>query len=45
MNRSDEPPGGGLFRVETSPKRVRAYLGSAVVADPTRPRLGWEIPS
>ncbi|MEU4315054.1 DUF427 domain-containing protein [Nocardia sp. NPDC024068] len=31
-------------RVETSPKRVRAYLGGQVVADTLRPALVWENP-
>jgi uncharacterized protein (DUF427 family) len=44
MDRPDPPPGDGLFRVETSPKRIRAYLGSDLVADTTRPLLVWEIP-
>lgn len=44
MSKSHEPPGGGLFRVETSAKRIRAYLGSDVVADTIRPLLVWEIP-
>ena len=35
----------GRIRVEQGTKRVRAYLGGEVVADTTRPRLVWEIPS
>jgi uncharacterized protein (DUF427 family) len=31
-------------RIETSPKRVRAYLGGAAAADSTHPALVWEIP-
>jgi uncharacterized protein (DUF427 family) len=34
----------GRVRVETSPKRVRAYLGGEVVADSKAPLLVWEIP-
>jgi uncharacterized protein (DUF427 family) len=34
----------GRVRVESSPKRVRAYLGGELVADTTRPLLVWEIP-
>lgn len=34
----------GRVRVETSPKRVRAYLGGQLVADTTRALLVWEIP-
>lgn len=32
------------IRIETSPKRVRAYLGGLVVADSRRPLLVWEVP-
>jgi hypothetical protein len=35
----------GRVRVEQGAKRVRAYLGGEVVADTTRPRLVWEVPS
>ncbi|HVQ94725.1 MAG TPA: DUF427 domain-containing protein [Mycobacteriales bacterium] len=31
-------------RIETSPKRVRAYLGGAAVADSTSTALVWEFP-
>jgi uncharacterized protein (DUF427 family) len=34
----------GRVRVESSQKRVRAYLGGELVADTTRPLLVWEIP-
>lgn len=34
----------GRVRVETSAKRVRAYLGGDLVADTTSPHLVWEIP-
>jgi uncharacterized protein (DUF427 family) len=34
----------GRVRVETSPKRVRAYLGGEVVADSRATRLVWEKP-
>jgi uncharacterized protein (DUF427 family) len=34
----------GRIRIETSAKRVRAYLGGELVADTTRPRLVWEVP-
>ncbi|MEV1290368.1 DUF427 domain-containing protein [Micromonospora sp. NPDC049679] len=44
MSQEQEPPGRGLFRVESSPKRVRAFLGGDVVADSTRPLLVWEVP-
>src|ERR1700749_5029554 len=37
-----KPP--GRIRIETGAKRVRAYLGGAVVADTTRPVLVWEVP-
>jgi uncharacterized protein (DUF427 family) len=33
-----------VLRVETGPKRVRAYLGGHVVADTLRPLLVWEVP-
>jgi uncharacterized protein (DUF427 family) len=32
------------IRIETSPKRVRAYVGGMVVADSRRPLLVWEVP-
>jgi uncharacterized protein (DUF427 family) len=35
----------GRVRVEQGSKRIRAYLGGAVVADTTRPLLVWERPS
>lgn len=34
----------GRVRVETSPKRVRAYVGGRLVADTRSPALVWEIP-
>jgi uncharacterized protein (DUF427 family) len=34
----------GRIRIETSAKRVRAYVGGEVVADTDRPVLVWEIP-
>jgi uncharacterized protein (DUF427 family) len=34
----------GRVRVETGAKRVRAFLGGAVVADTVRPVLVWEVP-
>jgi uncharacterized protein (DUF427 family) len=34
----------GRIRIETGAKRVRAYVGGAVVADTTRPVLVWEVP-
>jgi uncharacterized protein (DUF427 family) len=34
----------GRVRVETSPKRVRVYLGGQLVADSYQPRLVWEVP-
>ena len=34
----------GRVRVEPGAKRVRAFLGGAVVADTTRPVLVWEVP-
>src|ERR1700740_2317921 len=34
----------GRIRIETGAKRVRAYLGGAVVADTSRPVLVWEVP-
>ena len=34
----------GRVRVEEGRKRVRVYLGGALVADTTRPRLVWEAP-
>ena len=34
----------GRIRVETGAKRVRAFLGGAVVADTSRPVLVWEVP-
>jgi uncharacterized protein (DUF427 family) len=32
------------IKIETSPKRVRTYLGGDLVADTFRPALVWEIP-
>jgi uncharacterized protein (DUF427 family) len=32
------------IRIETSAKRVRAYLGGEVVVDSTSPALVWEVP-
>jgi uncharacterized protein (DUF427 family) len=34
----------GRIKIETGAKRVRTYLGGAVVADTTRPVLVWEVP-
>src|SRR6187397_1931768 len=34
----------GRVRVEHGAKRIRAYLGGALVADTTRPLLVWEKP-
>jgi uncharacterized protein (DUF427 family) len=34
----------GRIRLEQGTKRVRAYLGSEVVADTIRPLLVWEVP-
>ena len=34
----------GRVRVEVSPKRIRAYLGSHLVADTKQPLLVWEVP-
>ena len=34
----------GRVRLEPGAKRVRAFLGGAVVADTTRPVLVWEVP-
>jgi uncharacterized protein (DUF427 family) len=34
----------GRVRLEPGTKRVRAFLGGAVVADTTRPVLVWEVP-
>ncbi|MPZ85794.1 MAG: DUF427 domain-containing protein [Actinophytocola sp.] len=34
----------GRVKVETSPKRVRAYASGHLVADTRRPALVWEIP-
>jgi uncharacterized protein (DUF427 family) len=34
----------GRIRIETSAKRVRAYLGGEVVADTVRPVMVWEVP-
>src|SRR6266566_8845983 len=32
------------MRIEQGAKRIRAYLGGALVADTTRPLLVWEVP-
>jgi uncharacterized protein (DUF427 family) len=42
--RADEKTHRGRVRLETSAKRVRAFLGGEVVADTTRPVLVWEVP-
>src|SRR4051794_26245567 len=34
----------GRVRLETGAKRVRAFLGGAIVTDTTRPVLVWEVP-
>jgi uncharacterized protein (DUF427 family) len=41
---AETKPTGGRIRIERGAKRVRAYLGSEVVADTTRPVLVWEVP-
>jgi uncharacterized protein (DUF427 family) len=38
------PTRAGRVKVETSQKRVRAYLAGQVVADTSRPLLVWELP-
>src|ERR1700751_4107493 len=43
-NRSAPPGPHGQVRVERGAKRVRAYLGGAVVVDSIAPLLVWEIP-
>jgi uncharacterized protein (DUF427 family) len=43
-NRSSPPGPHGRVRVERGAKRVRAYLGGAVVVDSIAPLLVWEIP-
>lgn len=40
-----QAPPRGRIRIETSPKRVRAYLGGEAVADSIRARLVWESPN
>ena len=42
--RAAVPVSRGRVRVEAGAKRVRAFLGGAVVADTTRPVLVWEVP-
>ena len=39
-----QSPARGRIRVETSPKRIRAYLAGEAVLDTTRARLVWETP-
>src|SRR5436309_4242381 len=39
-----EPNSRGRVKVEQGRKRVRAYLGGALVADTVRPLLVWEVP-
>ena len=39
-----DAPARGRVRVETSAKRVRAYLGGHPVVDTLRPHLVWEVP-
>jgi uncharacterized protein (DUF427 family) len=41
---ADQTTRRGRVRIEHGAKRVRAYLGGAVVADTTRPVLVWEVP-
>jgi uncharacterized protein (DUF427 family) len=43
-NGSARPGPRGRVRVERGAKRVRAYLGGAVVVDSTAPLLVWEVP-
>src|ERR1700751_4910927 len=43
-NRSAPPGRRGQVRVERGAKRVRAYLGGAVVVDSLAPLLVWEAP-
>jgi uncharacterized protein (DUF427 family) len=43
-NRSAPPGRRGQVRVEHGAKRVRAYLGGAVVVDSIAPLLVWEVP-
>jgi uncharacterized protein (DUF427 family) len=43
-NRSAPPGPRGQVRVERGAKRVRAYLGGAVVVDSISPLLVWEVP-
>ena len=38
-------PTTGAVRMETGLKRVRAYLGTELVADTKAPLLVWEIPN
>ena len=38
------PPFAGRIRIETSDKRVRAFLGGRLVADSIHPVLVWEKP-
>jgi uncharacterized protein (DUF427 family) len=41
---STQAGGRGRIRLEPGTKRVRAFLGGAVVADTVRPVLVWEVP-
>jgi uncharacterized protein (DUF427 family) len=43
-NRSAPPGSRGQVRVERGAKRIRAYLGGAVVVDSISPLLVWEVP-
>ena len=43
-NGTASPGRRGLVRVERGAKRVRAYLGGAVVVDSIAPLLVWEVP-
>jgi Domain of unknown function (DUF427) len=45
MNTTGATDRAGRVRMEQGAKRVRAYLSGEVVADTTRPRLVWEVPS
>jgi uncharacterized protein (DUF427 family) len=42
--RAESNAARGRVRIETGAKRIRAYLGGAVVADTTTPLLVWERP-
>jgi uncharacterized protein (DUF427 family) len=44
MTQTAQPTQQDQVRVERSPKRIRTYLGGALVADTLAARLVWEIP-